>query len=348
MMATIAIDELFAIHAERLQLAWVGGRAGGTRKIVAGLVHADGRKVIGDDITTIETRRGVAPRGSPPRGSPKKSLVGHLNLIHPNEIQVLGDSEIQYLTGLRDISREDALRQLLSHEPRCVIVAEGQDIPEQLRAACEGSATPLLASPLPSNKLADDLHYYLSNLLAEAETLHGVYMEVMSIGVLLTGESGVGKSELAMELITRGHRLIADDAPEFSRIAPDIVNGTCPKALQDFLEVRGLGILNIRELFGAGALRSNKYLRLIIRLERLDRPGLVDIDRLGGTYRTRRVLGLDIPDILLPVAPGRNLAVLVECAARNHILRMSGYNSADDFMQRQRAMLERDTDRAAS
>ena len=161
------------------------------------------------------------------------------------------------------------MRQLLSHEPRCVIVAEGQDIPEQLRAACEGSATPLLASPLPSNKLADDLHYYLSNLLAEAETLHGVYMEVMSIGVLLTGESGVGKSELAMELITRGHRLIADDAPEFSRIAPDIVNGTCPKALQDFLEVRGLGILNIRELFGAGALRSNKYLRLIIRLERL-------------------------------------------------------------------------------
>ncbi|MDQ3580926.1 MAG: hypothetical protein M3495_04595, partial [Pseudomonadota bacterium] len=189
MMATVAIDELFAIHAERLQLAWVAGRAGGTRKIVAGLVHADGRKVIGDDITTIETRRGVAPRASP-----KKALVGHLNLIHPNEIQVLGDSEIQYLTGLRDISREDALRQLLSHEPRCVIVAEGQDIPEQLCAACEGSATPLLASPLPSNKLADDLHYYLSNLLAEAETLHGVYMEVMSIGVLLTGESGVGKS----------------------------------------------------------------------------------------------------------------------------------------------------------
>ncbi len=343
MMASISIDQIFSIHAERLELAWVAGRAGGARKIVAGLVHADGRKVIGDDLTTFETRRGVAPRMSP-----KKSLVGHLNLIHPNEIQVLGDSEVQYLAGLRDISREDALRQLLSHEPRCVIVADGQAVPEQLREECAGSATPLLSSPLPSNKLVDDLHYYLSNLLAEAATLHGVYMEVMSIGVLLTGESGVGKSELALELITRGHRLIADDAPEFSRIAPDIVNGTCPQALQDFLEVRGLGIVNIRELFGAGALRSNKYLRLIIRLERLDRPGLVDIDRLGGSYRTRQVLGLEIPEILLPVAPGRNLAVLVECAARNHILRMSGYNSADDFMQRQRAILDLEAERAAS
>lgn len=342
-MAAISIDELFAIHAERLQLAWVAGRAGGARAIVAGLVHADGPKVVGDDITTFETRRGVAPRSSP-----KKSLVGHLNLIHPNEIQVLGDSEIQYLAGLRDISREDALRQLLGHEPHCVIVAEGQAIPVPLHAACEDSATPLFASPLPSDKLADDLHYYLSNLLAEAVTLHGVYMEVMSIGVLLTGESGVGKSELALELITRGHRLIADDAPEFSRIAPDIVNGTCPKALQDFLEVRGLGILNIRELFGAGALRSNKYLRLIIRLERLDRTGLVDIDRLEGGYRMYPVLGLEFPEILLPVAPGRNLAVLVECAARNHILRMSGYDSAEDFMRRQRAILEHGASAAAS
>jgi len=172
-------------------------------------------------------------------------------------------------------------------------------------------------------------------------TLHGVYLEVMSIGVLLTGESGVGKSELALELITRGHRLIADDAPEFSRIAPDIVNGTCPKGLLDFLEVRGLGILNVRELLGAGALRSNKYLRLIIRLERLEGEGLINLDRLEGSYSERRVLGLDFPEIVLPVTAGRNLAVLVECAARNHILRMSGYNSADDFMHRQRALLDK-------
>ena len=174
MMATVAIDELFAIHAERLQLAWVAGRGGGTRKIVAGLVHADGRKVIGDDITTIETRRSMAPRGSP-----KKSLVGHLNLIHPNQIQVLGYFEVQYLAELREISREDAIRQLLSHDPDCLIVAEAQKVPEELRQACEMGGTPLFSSSLSSNQLVDDLHYYLSNLLAEVVTLHGVYMEIM-------------------------------------------------------------------------------------------------------------------------------------------------------------------------
>ena len=144
-----------------------------------------------------------------------------------------------------------------------------------------------------------------------------------------------GKSELALELITRGHRLVADDAPEFSRIAPEIINGTCPPTLVDFLEVRGLGIINVRQLFGDSAVKSSKYLRLIIRLERLEKAELIDIDRLSGSYRMRKILEVDIPEITLPVAPGRNLAVLVECAARNHILRNSGYNSSEDFISRQ-------------
>ena len=336
-MSSVTISDLFEIHSERLALKWVAGRAGGGRSIKSDEVHPETRrKIVGDHISALETRRDrSADLGS------NKSLVGHLNLIHPNQIQVLGSSEIQYLSGLRAISREDAIRQLLSHEPHCIVVADDQLVPEQLGTACEESSTPLFTSTLASNKLSDDLHYYLSNLLAEVVTLHGVYLEVMSIGVLLTGESGVGKSELALELITRGHRLIADDAPEFSRIAPDIVNGTCPKGLLDFLEVRGLGILNVRELLGAGALRSNKYLRLIIRLERLEGEGLINLDRLEGSYSARRVLGLDFPEIVLPVTAGRNLAVLVECAARNHILRMSGYNSADDFMHRQRALLDK-------
>jgi HPr kinase/phosphorylase len=266
--------------------------------------------------------------------------VGHLNLIHPNQIQVLGCSELEYLAELREIFREDAIRQILGRAPNCILVAENQEPPQRLIELCEASAIPLLKSPLSSNQLVDDLHYFLSNLLAEVVTLHGVYMEVMSIGVLLTGASGVGKSELALELITRGHRLIADDAPEFSRLAPDILNGTCPKALADFLEVRGLGILNIRELFGAGALRGNKYLRLIIRLEQLEHDRLVTLNRLEGSYRTRTILGLDFPEIILPVAPGRNLAVLVECAARNHILRMCGYDSTQDFIARQRALID--------
>ncbi len=334
-MTSVTINELYEIHAERLALKWVAGRQGGSRTIVSDEMISERRKIVGDDISTLES-----PTDRRTKAAPSKTLVGHLNLIHPAQIEILGYSEVRYLSGLREISREDAIRQLLSHEPHCIVVADDQPFPDPLLKACDASATPLFTSGLPSNKLVDDLHYYLSNLLAEVVTLHGVYMEVMSIGVLLTGESGVGKSELALELITRGHRLIADDAPEFSRIAPDIVNGTCPKTLQDFLEVRGLGILNIRELFGAGALRGNKYLRLIIRLERLDHHGLVSLDRLEGSYRMRKVLALDFPEIVLPVAPGRNLAVLVECAARNHILRMSGYNSADDFMKRQRALID--------
>ncbi len=333
-MSSVCVSDLFDIHSDRLGLRWIGGQRGAKRLISAEEVNSDGRKVVGDDINTLESWGQFRSDGSP-----RRSLVGHLNLIHPSRIQVLGGSEIDYLEQLRPISREDAIRQLLAHRPECVIVAEDKAVPEQLLQACNGADTPLFRSPLSSDKLVDDLHYYLSNLLADVVTLHGVYMEVMSIGVLLTGESGVGKSELALELITRGHRLIADDAPEFSRIAPDIVNGTCPKALTDFLEVRGLGILNIRELFGAGALRNNKYLRLIIRLAKLDQAGLIELNRLEGSYHARNVLGLSFPEIILPVAAGRNLAVLVECAARNHILRMSGYNSVEAFMEQQRSLM---------
>jgi HPr kinase/phosphorylase len=337
-MSSVTITELYQIHSERLALRWIAGLDGGFRTIFAEEVQPDGRQVAGDDLGTPAARRGAS--GHAP---PQKSLIGHLNLIHPNLIQVLGVSEIEYLMELREISRQDAIRQLLSHEPDCIIVADGQGVPEELTRDCNTSKTPLLISPLSGNQITEDLHYYLCNLLAEVIILHGVYMEVMSIGVLLTGDSGVGKSELALELITRGHRLIADDAPEFSRTAPDIINGTCPKALVDFLEVRGLGVLNIRELFGAGALRGNKYLRVIIRLEKFDNQLVLKVDRLEGSYRTRKVLGLDIPEITLPVAPGRNLAVLVECAARNHILRMGGYNSSKDFMERQRQLIQQET-----
>lgn len=338
-MTSITVQDLYDIHAERLALRWVAGRRGGERPINSEGVQPKSSKLFGDDINTLESRRDAVIEIAP-----SKSLVGHLNLIHPNQVQILGYSELQYLTGLRAISRQDAFRQMFSHDPACIIVAEDQGVPDDLRQLCDASGIPLLATHLSSNKLADALHYYLTNLLAETVTLHGVFMEVMAIGVLLTGPSGVGKSELAMELITRGHRLVADDAPQFSRIAPDIINGTCPKPLQDFLEVRGLGIINVRELFGDSAIKSNKYLRLIVRLEPLGHEGLRDLDRLEGTYRSREVLDMYVPEITLPVAPGRNLAVLVECAARNHILRMSGYNSSEDFMERQRRLIAKDSE----
>ena len=181
--------------------------------------------------------------------------------------------------------------------------------------------------------------------LAPRITLHGVFMEIYSIGVLITGESGSGKSELALELLSRGHRLVADDAPEFTQIAPDVLDGTCPELLQDLLELRGLGVLNIREMFGDTAVKRNKYLRLVVHLARpedsretQDASGMV---RLTGDLGSRRVLDLDVPMITLPVMPGRNLAVLTEAATRVHMLRAKGVDPAAAFLARHSQFLER-------
>jgi HPr kinase/phosphorylase len=334
-MRSITVRELHNIHAARLGLGWVAGHHGGDRSITnEGVRPEKMRPYAYDDILqTSSVNRDVLEI------SPSKSLVGHLNLIHPNRVQILGLSEIRYLNNLRDISRQDAVRQLYANEPDCIIIAEGQPIPDSLRLCCDQYAIPLFSSELSSDRIIDALHYHLSNHLSEVVTLHGVFMEVTAVGVLLTGPSGVGKSELALELITRGHRLVADDAPEFSRLAPDIINGRCPRSLSDFLEVRGIGIVNVRQLFGDSAIKSNKYLRFIIRLQPMDNDQLRELDRLSGSHSTRRILDIDIPEITIPVGPGRNLAVLVECAVRNHILRMGGYDSTEAFSARQRDLI---------
>ena len=159
----------------------------------------------------------------------------------------------------------------------------------------------------------------------------------------ITGDSGVGKSELALELLTRGHRLIADDAPEFSHVGPDIVRGRCPEALRDFLEVRGLGILNVRAMYGDSAIKLSKDLRLVIHLKRLASEDLQQLDRLQGIYRTHTILDVDVLEVTLPVAPGRNLAVLVEAAVRDHILVRKGYNASEAFIKRQRELIQQKT-----
>ena len=174
---------------------------------------------------------------------------------------------------------------------------------------------------------------YLSELDAAA-LVHGDLLEVLGLGVLITGASGTGKSELALELISRGHRLIADDAPELCRIAGDIIEGRCPPHLQGFLEVRGLGILNIRRLFGDSAITLNKPVQLIIHLVRAGEAGGADEFRLQGTRGYRRILDVPIPEISLPIAPGRNLAVLVECAVRDYLQRLQGYLADQDLAER--------------
>ena len=166
-------------------------------------------------------------------------------------------------------------------------------------------------------------------------------MEVMGLGILLTGPSGVGKSELALELLSRGHRLVADDAPEFRRTAPDSVHGSCPPMLADFIEVRGLGILNVRAMYGNNAVMTHKRLHLIIRLQPPTENGNVPaFDRLDTNQRHRTILGVDIPEVILPVAPGRDLAVIIEAAVRNHVLYLNGYNAAEDFIERQQQYID--------
>jgi HPr kinase/phosphorylase len=332
MTSQITVKELFDSHSGKYGLQWVAGQQGSNNIILP--------EESKDKQTTSHRRKKKKTVGKG-KTAESNSLVGYLNLIHPHQIQILGGTELKYFEGLRSITKQDAIRQLFAPDPACIIVSHKKPVPTFLKRKCNEHSVPLFSSPLTSNALTDSLHYYLNNLFADVLTLHGVYMEVHAIGVLLIGPSGVGKSELALELITRGHRLVADDAPQFSRLAPDIVNGTCPVALQDFLEVRGLGIINVRELFGDSAIKINKYLRLIIRLEPLSKESIKQIDRLEGSYTTQNILDLEIPEITLPVAPGRNLAVLLECAARNHMLRMSGYNASEEFTERQTAIMNK-------
>lgn len=311
MQTRISVKELFETHRKKLALSHICGSSGDDRYI---------------QLEELQPDEGAVP---------DVSFVGHLNFIHPHRIQVLGNGEVEYLNNLDYRERNAALNKLFEGNPLCIIVASGNATPDDFVALSENTGIPLFSSPNGSQMLVNNLQYYISYSLANRTTLHGVFLEVNGIGVLLTGDSGVGKSELALELITRGHRLIADDAPEFARIAPDILNGICPPTLKHFLEVRGLGILNIQAMFGDSAIKESKYLRLIVHLQQMGDEQLLDIDRLRGSHQTRLVLGVEVEQVTLPVAPGRNLAVLVEVAVRNHILALKGYNAAEAFMARQ-------------
>lgn len=272
--------------------------------------------------------------------SDRSILVGHLNLMHRNRIQVLGKFECHYLRCLSDIERLEVLDNIFNWRTGGVIISDDIEVSKEFINRANAKGIPLFVSPLSSNDLITSIRYYMANMLADKITLHGVFMEVMGTGVLITGESGIGKSELALELISRKHRLIADDAPEFVRIAPELLLGSCPPMLSDFLEVRGLGVLNIREMYGDNALKENKYLRLIIHLKRMDIEDRQRIDRLYGTRDTRLILEVEIPEFILPVATGRNLAVMVEAAVQNQILLKSGHDASEDFIQRQREFID--------
>jgi HPr kinase/phosphorylase len=308
----VSVETLFRDMAEQLDLQWVAGRNGGQRALSS---------------ETIQ--------------KPTLALIGHLNFIHPNRVQVLGCAEMDYLRGLPEPALRDAIHHLFSTELAAIVVANGEAVPVALLDSSEQTETPLFTSPLAGPILMSHLGHYLTQCLAEATSLHGVFLEVLGTGVMIKGDAGVGKSELALELITRGHRLVADDVVELKHVAPDTLEGSCPSLIRDFLEVRGLGILNIRYLFGETAVKLQKNLKLIVELVHPQEVGEVGLNRLDMVASSETILGVAVPKVRVPVAAGRNLAVLVEVAVRNHILRSRGINPVEQFMIRQQAAIDK-------
>lgn len=308
----VSVDTLFRDMAEQLALQWFAGHKGGDRSL---------------------SSKTVQP--------PAVTLVGHLNFVHPNPVQVLGYAEMAYLRTLSPPALREAIDRLFSAELAALIVADCETVPDVLRDNAERTATPLLTSSLSSPVLMSYLGHYLTQRLAEETSLHGVFLEVLGNGVLIKGDAGVGKSELALELITRGHRLVADDVVDLKHVAPQTLEGSCPPLIRDFLEVRGLGILNIRFLFGEMAVKPRKNLSLIVELVHPEEVGDVGLNRLDMVASAENILDVAIPKVRIPVAAGRNLAVLVEVAVRNHILKIRGINPLEQFIQRQQAAIDK-------
>lgn len=271
------------------------------------------------------------------------TLIGHLNLIHNNIIQVIGKTECEYLHNLDDDFRNSTLTQLFTNKTVAIILTDDLPVPDLLCEFANKYNVPVLSCKAYSNDVVDTARYYLHKLFSNKEILHGVFMEVLGTGVLITGESSVGKSELALELISRGHRLVADDAPEFTKTGPDILDGRSPGILQGFMEVRGLGVLNIREMYGDNAIKINKFLRLIIHMENMNNDNISKFNRLTGESRVEKILNVEIPVTLIPVAPGRNLAVIVEAAVRNHILRSNGFDASQQLIELQQKAIAEDS-----
>jgi HPr kinase/phosphorylase len=299
-MLQVNVAQLHDDNREALALVWVAGREGGTA-----------------------VRREAAASAS---------LIGHLNLTHPNSIQVIGAYEAGMVAGFA--------AKLFESHPAAVIVADGVAPPRELVDTASATRTPLFTSPLAAPQVIEKLARYLAKALAETVERHGVFMDVLGLGVLITGESGVGKSELGLELISRGHGLVADDVVKISRIAANALEGRCPRMLIDFIEVRGLGLLNIRTIFGETAVRRKMKLRLIAHLER-PQPGVRDpAERLPLAELSEEILGVPVRKVIVPVAAGRNLAVLIEAAVRNEVLKLRGIDSTAEFLARQKLQMD--------
>jgi len=262
-------------------------------------------------------------------------LVGHLNYIHPYRLQVMGEREVAYLTNATPEDCQRRISRITTLEPPVLVLADAQKVPLALQAMCEEANIPMFSSPESSAYVIDVLRSYLSRHFADRASMHGVLMDILGLGVLITGESGLGKSELGLELISRGHGLVADDAVDLYRVNQDTIEGRCPELLRNLLEVRGIGLLDIKAIFGETAVRRKMRLKLIVHLvrrETLER----DYERIPYEPLTQDVLGIPVRKAVIQVVAGRNLAVLVEAAVRNTILQLRGIDTYQEFVERHR------------
>lgn len=302
--AILTAGKVFESHNARLQLQWLAGTSGSKRSLEAPDARWSGM-----------------------------ALVGYLNTVHANRVQVVGEEELDYLNQLDEQHSVSTVSRIF-HQPRTamIIVSDGMQVPQGLIQVADEAGMPLILSQLPAPELIYHLQFYLARALSPKSSMHGVLLSVMGHGVLLTGESGIGKSELALELISKGHHLVADDSVTIRRTSPEHLEGYCDPRFSHFLEVRGLGILNIRDMFGEAATRQTKRIELIVNLQRMDAQHLNSMDRLHQQQEFREILGIQIPEITVPVTTGRNLSVMIESAVRNQILVARGHNAVEDFI----------------
>jgi HPr kinase/phosphorylase len=260
------------------------------------------------------------------------ALAGFDDYLHGGRVFVFGESEVRYLEGLSPTDRTETMRRSFGHDVPCLLLTAAFDGPPELAIEADRARVPLLRTSLPTPTAIAKLTAILEDSLAERKVIHGVLLDILGLGVLITGDSGIGKSECALDLVVRGHRLVADDTVEVRRRSETLLIGSCPELTRNHMEVRGLGLINIQDLFGIAATRTSKRIELAVRLERWEHGR--DYDRLGLGDLSYELLGLSIPLIRMPVAPGRSVAILVEVAARNQLLRSRGHHAARRLVER--------------
>jgi HPr kinase/phosphorylase len=308
---SISAEALFEKHRAALHWEWVAGHAHPERRF---------------DEAAVRDARSAA------------DLIGYLNYIHPYRVQIVGRREVAYLSEASDEVIERRISRIVTLEPPMIIVADNQVPPSRLVAMCDRGEIPLFATVESAGHVIDVVRAYLGQLFAERTTRHGVFMDILGLGVLLTGESGLGKSELGLELISRGHGLVADDAVDLYRISQTALEGRCPALLLNLLEVRGIGLLDIKAIFGETAVRRKMRLNLLVQLVRKDTMER-EFERLPYEPLFEDILGVPVRKAVIAVDAGRNLAVLVEAAVRNTVLQLRGIDTYGEFVRRhQQAM----------